>query len=38
VFATRHTRQAVGFSVIETRKKLKAEYAAERAGDCQAEA
>jgi ribonuclease Z len=27
VFATRHTRQAVGFSVIETRKKLKAEYA-----------
>ncbi|MCE5185228.1 MAG: hypothetical protein LLF76_03785 [Planctomycetaceae bacterium] len=26
VFATRHTRQAVGFSVIETRKKLKPEY------------
>lgn len=27
VFATRHTRQAVGYSVIETRKKLKPEYA-----------
>lgn len=27
VFATKHTRQAVGFSVIETRKKLKPEYA-----------
>jgi len=26
VFPTKHTRQAVGFSVIETRKKLKPEY------------
>lgn len=26
MFATRHTRQAVGFSVIETRKKLKPDY------------
>jgi ribonuclease Z len=26
VFPTRHTRQAVGFSIIETRKKLKPEY------------
>jgi ribonuclease Z len=28
VFPTKHTRDAVGFCVIETRKKLKAEYAA----------
>jgi len=28
VFATKHTRDAVGFCVIETRKKLKPEYAA----------
>ncbi|MBL7215774.1 MAG: MBL fold metallo-hydrolase [Phycisphaerae bacterium] len=26
VFPTKHTRQSVGFSVIETRKKLKSEY------------
>lgn len=26
IFATRHTRQAVGYCVIETRKKLKPEY------------
>ncbi len=26
VFPTRHVRQSVGFSIIETRKKLKAEY------------